>query len=444
MTLWNEKEIAQALKTEFAFKFEAKRVVIDSRKVQKGDLFVAIKGENFDGNEYATEAIKKGAVAAIISDEKYKTDKTILAKDGLFALERLAYTRRKNSNAKIIGVTGSNGKTTVKELLAKIFEDYYSVHKTEGNLNNHIGLPLTLANMPSNTKIAILEMGMSGSGEISHLSRIAHPDIGIITNIGFAHIEFFKNQEGIARAKAEIFDWLKVDGVAVIPMDSEFFNLVKEIAEGNGVTNILSFGNKINNPIKKDNGKISAHIIMERYEIDEEKCKQFHLNNILVALSVAAEVGVDVDDAIESINQMNVFEGRGSSFKHNKTGATIINDAYNASPESMKAALNLLKETECEGNKIAVLGDMLELGHHSEDLHKELLGYIQDFKLVFLFGKNMRLLSSSLNAKHFESVDEITNALKLQLKKGDLALIKGSNGSKMWKIVDDLKNDNQS
>jgi len=444
MSLWNNEEVAIALNTEIKFQFDAERVVIDSRKVKEGDLFVAIKGENFDGNEYASQAIKDGAVAAIISDEKFTAGKTILAKDGIFALERLAYNRRKKSNAKIIGVTGSVGKTTVKELLASIFVDYYSVHKTEGNLNNHIGLPLSMSNMPLDTKIGIFEMGMSGPNEISHLSRIAHPDIAVVTNVGLAHIEFFESgykngQEGIARAKAEIFDWLKVGGVAVIPADTQYFKLIEEIAESSGVTDIRSFGAKINNPIKSDSGDISIHVILERYNISEKVCREFNLNNILASLTIAGEIGVDIDDAIEAISNLKPFEGRGNKFNHS-CGATIINDAYNASPESMVNALVKLSSEKIKGKKFAVLGDMLELGEDSKKYHVGLDEYLDDIDVVYVAGENQKSLSEiNKKVQYFDNVEEIQNELEKQLNDGDVCLIKGSNGSKMWKVVEHLQ-----
>lgn len=439
MTLWNNEQVALALNAEIKFQFKAARVVIDSRKVQKGDLFVAIKGNNFDGNEYAKDAISKGAVAAVISDEAYANDKTILTKSGVYALERLAYQRRKNASAKIIAITGSVGKTTVKELLAAIFSDYYKVHKTEGNFNNHIGLPLSIANMPLDTKIGIFEMGMNAAGEISNLSRIAHPDIAVITNIGTSHIEFFDSKEGIAKAKAEIFEWLKVDGMAVIPTDTDYFPLMEEIAENNGVTNIMSFGTKINNPRVTDEGNISAHIIMERHEIPQEKCREFNLNNILASLTIAGEIGVDIDDAIESIKALEPVDGRGRKFQHS-SGAIIINDAYNASPESMRNALTNLVDEDASGAKIAVLGDMLELGKDAAKYHSDLLEYLSAIDVVYLHGEFMKGLSNLKNSIYFESLDELQNELLKQLKSGDIALIKGSNGSKMWKVVEYLKN----
>lgn len=443
MSLWNNTQIAEALNAEINFEFSANRVVTDSRNIQKGDLFVALKGDNFDGNEYAKQALEQGAVAAIISNESANMDgKTIMAKNGIYALERLAYHRRKKSKAKIIGITGSVGKTTVKELLYTILSDYYKTHKTEGNLNNHIGLPLSIANMPEDTKIGIFEMGMSAAGEISNLSRIANPDIGIITNIGTSHIEFFDSQEGIAHAKAEIFDWLKIDGTAVIPADSKYFSIIEEIAEDNGVTNILSFGKKINNPQVIDDQTISAHITLERYNIPLEKCREFNLNNILASLTIASEIGIDIDDAVESISAMNAFEGRGNKFTHEKSGAIIINDAYNASPESMKNALQNLENetTQDNGNKIAILGDMLELGKNTKQYHLDLAEYCTNIDTIYLHGENMEHIAGNLsNAQYFDNLDDLQTNLESNLKQGDIALIKGSNGSKMWKIVKNLQ-----
>jgi len=441
MSLWCSKKISEALSVEIDFEFQCEGVSIDSRNIQKGDLFVAIKGDNFDGNKYADQAIENGAVAAIISDEKYASKNSIFFEEGgIYALERLAYHRRKNSSAKVIAITGSVGKTTVKELLAEIFKDYYKIHKTEGNYNNHIGLPLTLARMAEDTKIAILEMGMSGKGEISHLSRVARPDIGLITNIGTAHIEFFDSQEGIAHAKSEIFDWLKVDGVAVIPADSQFFPILEEAAENNGVTNILTFGKKVNNPVRIPGAKISAHIITERYEFLEETSLEFNLSNILAVLTIAAEIGVDVDGAIESISNFENIEGRGNKFKL-KTGANIVNDSYNASPESMHYALTKLSNENNFTRKVAVLGEMLELGEQSKNFHTELQNNFDNIDLIYAVGDSFSDIKHQ-NFKLYPSIDELKSELFKQLTDGDIVLIKGSNGSKMWKLAKDLKEAN--
>lgn len=442
MAFWNNKNIAEFLNVEIPFTFSAKRISTDSRFIQKGDLYIALKGENHDGNKFAEDAIKKGAVAAIIDNAEFKNIKsTILVEDTLQALQRLAYKRRRNTKAKFIAITGSVGKTTAKELLAHILSKYYRVHATEGNFNNHIGLPLTIVNMPEDSQFAVVEMGMNHSGEISDLCRIAHPHISGITWVSEAHIQNFDDGiEGITRAKGEIMEFLIPDGAVFIPADNENFALLEEIAEANGISDILSFG-KFANEYEEIDDNISAIILDQKITFPKILCERFVDNNILFALNITAYLNLDLDDAVAALLELKPVKGRGAEISH-KSGAVIIDDSYNASPESMKKALgNLVKK---EGRKIAVLGEMKELGNTSKKYHESLSEHLAGVDVLVTCGKDMELLHKKAKGRikessHYEDYKKAGEAVKMLLKKGDVALIKGSHSSNMWKLVEELQ-----
>ncbi|MDX1949176.1 MAG: UDP-N-acetylmuramoyl-tripeptide--D-alanyl-D-alanine ligase [Rickettsiales bacterium] len=441
--MWNEKNIAEYLGCEVKLKFNSDKISIDSRKIEKGDIYLGLKGEVHNGNKFAEDALKKGAVAVIIDDENYAhLEKTILVADSLKALQRLAYKKRRNSKAKFIGVTGSVGKTTAKELLAKILSSYYRVHWTQGNLNNHIGLPLTIVNMPENTQYAVLEMGMNHAGEISDLCRIAHPHIAGITWVSEAHIENFSDGlEGIARAKAEILEFLVPDGCGVIPADNQFYEMLTEIAEENGISDLLSFG-KVACECSDEGDFITANIVDQIVNIPKNLCEYFVENNILFALTIAAYIGLDLEDAIEAIKELKPVKGRGAEIQL-KNGAVVIDDSYNASPESMKKALANLSKKQGYTRKIAILGDMKELGKHSKEYHESLAEHLKNIDFLITCGADMKYLSTKAKGKikeikHFKDYQECLGEINNILKKGDIALIKGSHSSNMYKLVEAL------
>ncbi len=441
--MWNEKNIAEYLGAEVKvkFKFNSNKISIDSRNINKGDIYLALKGEIHDGNKFAEDAISKGAVAVIIDNKNYAhLEKSILVQDGLKALQRLAYKKRRNSKAKFIGITGSVGKTTAKELLAKILSSYYRVHFTQGNLNNHIGLPLTIVNMPEDTQYAVLEMGMNHAGEISDLCRIAHPHISGITWVSEAHIEnFSEGLIGIAKAKAEILEFLVPDGCGVIPADNQFFDLLTEIAEENGISNLFSFG-KIACECAEENGFITANIVDQIVNIPKNLCEDFVLNNILFVLTISAYIGLDLEDAIESLKELKPVKGRGAEIQL-KSKLIIIDDSYNASPESMKKALQNLSGKNSYNRRIAILGDMKELGKYSKKYHESLSDYLENIDVLITCGEAMQNLHKKSKGKvkelfHYADYQECFSNINNFLKDGDIALIKGSHSSNMYKLVE--------
>lgn len=435
---WNNINLNKALGIDISFKFEGRRVITDSRKIEKNDIFFALRGENFDGNKFAVEAIEKGASAAVVDDKNIKHEKFIQVENTLAALQKIAKWRRKNSKAKFIAITGSVGKTGTKEMLFAALSTKYKTYHSEGNFNNHIGLPLTLANMPDDIEYAVLEMGMNHAGEISELVRIGKPHISGITWIGEAHIENLGSRENIAKAKAEIFEWMANPSSAVIPADNDFFELLHELAEANNVTNIISFGKIINHVKKTKNGVLanfSEEIIIPNSVIEDQV-----LNNVLLVLSICDICDIDLKSAISSIEKLGAYKGRGQKIKL-KNGAVIIDDSYNASPTSMKLALEKFADEKAE-RKIAVLGEMKELGEFSKKYHEQIADYIKNVDLVLTCGNDMQFLHDRLDrkikSKYFENHQKLTEFLKAKLKKGDMALIKGSHGSNMYKVVSAL------
>ncbi len=446
--MWSSKNISEYLGLEIPFSFEAKRISIDTRDLEKGDLYIALRGENHDGNKFAEDAVKKGAAAVIIDNPAFQGVKnSIMVKDCLEALQRLAYKKRRNTKAKFIAITGSVGKTTAKELISHVLSQYYRVYATKGNLNNHIGLPLTIVNMPDDTQYAVVEMGMNHKGEISDLCRIAHPHIAGITWVSEAHIENFdEGIEGIAKAKAEIMEFLVPDGAVFIPSDNNNFGLLEEIAEENGVSDIISFG-RLANEYEEVDENISAIVIDQKVIFPKILCERFVDNNVLFALNIASYLSLDLDEAVSALMELQPVKGRGGEIQH-KSGAIIIDDSYNASPESMKKALLNLVNRKAEGRKIAVLGDMKELGKNSKKYHESLNEYLTGVDFLITCGKDMQHLhekakmhSKQNNIKelqHFEGWQKLSEVLPLVLRKGDVVLIKGSHGSNMWKVVDGL------
>lgn len=443
MKLWNERQLSEALKQEIHFQFEASSVTTDTRNIKVGEIFVALKGENFDGNKFCVDAIKKGAVAVICDDaEIAKTNnKIILVENSLKALFKIAKTRRKTAKAKIIAITGSVGKTTTKELTRDILLQKYKVHSTIGNLNNHIGVPLTLANMPIDTEFAVIEMGMNHADEISYLSSIALPDIAVITWIAENHIEYLGSLENIAKAKAEIYEWLKRSGSAIAPSDSDYFQLISEIIDSNGITNSFSFGRDCNN-VFNNGAEYEFNIDEDEFSINVPISDELVLNNILCALTICKVAGVDISKTKKIIENFKPVKGRGEVLKL-KNGAKIIDDSYNASPTSMVKALKNLTNQKSE-RKIAVLGNMLELGKNSQKYHEEISNYLTGINEVYTVGNFMKFLSKklpkNLKNKHFDDYKSAYEFLNNYLKKSDLVLIKGSHGSNLWKLVEELKN----
>ncbi len=480
MSLWNKNELLESLKSQIIkHNFESieieniSKVTIDSRKTDKNSLFIALKGENQDGNNFLHQIIDNGCTIAIISDatiyENYQYDKIklILVKDSLVSLNLLAQYSRQRSNALIIGITGSVGKTTSKEILKLTLNQYKKTFANEGNLNNHIGMPLSLANLDSSYEIAIFEMGMNHFGEISFLSNIAKPHIAIITNIGTAHLEFFKNQQEIALAKSEIFDHL-TNFKEQIPQiilngDNEFYHFLKEIAIKKYAQNVKISSYGINNSndyniIKIDDKKIDkVNIVASIRKNNLNQLHEYQLNtnnqaiiyNSLIALAVIDNIGLEPKIGLAKLLEFKLTAGRGllsEIFIDNKN-ITIIDDSYNSSLASIDVGLsnaNKIKQSLHKKRLIAIIGDMLELGEKSTDIHLQAMELISQHSvdLAILVGKETNNASKYLqNVKYinFNNSTEASQEILKYIENEDIIYIKGSRGIKLEEIIKKLQ-----
>ena len=420
-------------------KFHA--ISINSKKIKKDDIFIAIKGLNFDGHDYINEAFKNGAIAAIISDEEKISKNTILVNDTKKSLADISSLFLMKFKPFVIGITGSNGKTTTKELIKSILDSNYGTNKilaTQANYNNDIGLPLTIFNLNSEHSHIVIEMGMNHPKEISYLANIAPPNFAVITNIGEAHIENFKNREAIANEKKDILRNLKAEGIAILPKDSEFFNfLVKDLKN----VKVLSFG------MRKD-ADISCELLNHKkiliktpkydLEIKSKLLGHNNISNILAAVTCAYQLKINPTKIKEGIENITPIPSR-LELKEGKKRAAIIDDTYNANPSSFLSAIEVLNEFP--GKKILVIGDMAELGENSRIYHQELSRSIKETKIDITLGlgKYTKEIITLLgrNNSWFRSKDDLVKHLYACMK-GSTILVKGSRSMKMEEVVKKL------
>ena len=430
------------MKTEQLYNLfkESKGVSTDSRTVGKGQIFFALWGDTYNGNKFASEALARGAKCVVIDDPLFENGNTILVDDCLFELQALAAHVRKEMNVPVLAITGTNGKTTTKELLAAILAKKFKVHSTKGNLNNHIGVPLTILSAPADIEMLIIEMGASHISEIRTLCLIAKPDYGIITNIGNAHIEGFGSMDGIIKTKIELYEHLrKVNGVALYndkdPLLSEkIFKLVNRAVPFSDPTGI----ELLVEPVQSDlNLKIVITYLHHIYNLNTNLFGSFNLENIRAAVATGLFLGVEIKDIIEAVEKYQPANNR-SQVKITKNN-TLICDSYNANPTSMRLALNSFIGLNAK-QKAVILGDMLELGEKSEEEHLKILKVLQsDFAgQVFLVGQVFQKISTKSVFKTFTNVDKLIEFLKVEPVKGNTILIKGSRGIKLERIYDVL------
>jgi UDP-N-acetylmuramoyl-tripeptide--D-alanyl-D-alanine ligase len=425
------------MKTELLFRLfkESTGVSTDSRTVGKGQLFFALWGENYNGNKYAAEALAQGASCAVIDDPLFESDNTILVDDCLLELQALAAHFRKELNVPVLAITGTNGKTTTKELLAAILSRKFKVHYTKGNLNNHIGVPLTILSAPVDTEMLIVEMGASHIGEIRTLCLIAKPDYGLITNIGNAHIEGFGSVEGVVKAKTELYEHLrKVNGVALYndkdPLLSEkIFKIINRAVPFSDPTGIEL---TIKPELSDLNLRISINYLHQRYNISTNLFGNYNLENVRAAVATGLFLGIDMPDIVDAVEKYQPANNR-SQIKIT-TNNTLICDSYNANPTSMNLALSSFASITA-GRKIVILGDMLELGDKSEEEHRKVLKMLETSSIekVFLVGPVFSKISTDSGFKSFVNVDKLMDFLKAEPLKGHTILIKGSRGMRLEK-----------
>lgn len=399
----------------------------DTRKIRKGAIFFALKGDNFNGNEFAEEALKNGANYVVIDEEKYKTDsKTILVENVLETLQKLANFHRKQLSIPIISLTGSNGKTTTKELINAVLSKKYVTTATTGNLNNHIGVPITLLSMTPKTEIGIVEMGANHLKEIEFLCKIAEPTYGLITNFGKAHLEGFGSVEGVIKAKSELYDFLRLNkGTVFINTDDEL-----QVKQAAGI-NTIEFSN---NSIKFLEANPFVKVEFKNTLIESNLIGKYNYNNIAVAVAVGNYLDIsetDIKIAIENyipVNNRSQLIQKGSN--------KIILDAYNANPSSMQAALENFAQLKDE-NKVVFLGDMFELGKDSKMEHEKIANLVAscNFSKVFLIGKAFSTTGAK-NAFVSESYESFKNSTNYSNINNATILIKGSRGMALERLLD--------
>ncbi len=466
--MWDAVKLKKALKDNFLeskinISCAAKEVIIDSRQKTNNGLFIALIGENNDGHNYLKQAFNNGAIGAIVQKipEQFKKDsRLILVKDTNKSLIDLANYSRSIFKGTIIGVTGSVGKTSIKEMLKSILSSKNKVFANYGNLNNHFGLPLSLCNLPENYDYGILEMGMNNLGEINFLSKIAKPNIAIISSVVAAHIGNFKNEQEIALAKSEIFNGLTNNGHIILNKDNKHYDFLISQALKNNIkqSNIISFGkNKDSNILLESFNAISPTASQVNISINQKKIG-YTINNIneatiinsLVSIGVLTALKENIDNYLPSFNKLTTPKGRGNIIKttHNNISLTIIDDSYNANLTSVIAGLKFLsnlKEQNPNSRTIAIIGDMLELGDKAIIEHKSIAKYIDQFNIdkVLLVGKLTKNIIPQLKKEkfisHFENSSNLANNINNIVKNNDILLIKGSRGTKMEVIIDNLK-----
>ena len=430
----------------------------DDRKIKKGDTFVGIKGENFDGNTFFEKALEKGAKVCILQGEepakekltKYQDIAIVMVKDTIEAIGKLAAYKRSLYKIPVVAVTGSVGKTSTKDMIASVVAQKYKVKKTQGNFNNHIGLPFTILSLKDEEAL-VVEMGMNHFGEIRYLTKIAKPTIAVITNIGTSHIGNLGSRENILKAKLEILEGLEAKGRIVINEDNDLLHSWHEKNKGK---NILSFGIEekanlvpYNIQIAAEESQYCIDVEGKTYQVKVPISGKHFIYNSCAAMAVGRILSIPMEQILQGIATFELTKKRMETILLNN-GSWLINDSYNASLDSMVAALSYLKEVPGK-RKIAVLGDMLELGEYAETLHREVGKEVVKNKIDILLtvgtlGKLIADEAEELGMKKdkilsFENNQEIILYLKEQMQKGDIILLKASNAMKLSQIAEELQ-----
>ncbi|BCD05115.1 TPA: UDP-N-acetylmuramoyl-tripeptide--D-alanyl-D-alanine ligase [Bacillus cereus] len=421
-------------------------VCIDSKNMKEGNLFVPIIRVK-DGHEYVKEAMDNGAIASLWKKSYGSPPKgipIIFVDDTLFALQQLAQFYRREINVKVIGITGSNGKTTVKDIIEGILRSTYRVHKTKGNFNSQIGLPLTILEMKRDTEFLILEMGMSEKGQIRNLSRIAQPDVAVITMIGQSHLETLGSRKEIAKAKLEIIDGLRENGLFLYNGDEPLLSRNNKTSS----VNCKTFGEKDTNDLFPTNVQLDEYGV--HFKLNNTKIQydvplhgKHNILNAIVGIVVGQFYKVPTEKIQEALQQINITQMR-FQFLTAKTGFTIINDAWNASPSSMKAAIETLQKLNAYEKKMIVIGDMLELGKEAKTYHREIGKMLNEesIQYVFTYGALSEIVAEEARKNYhtgkvqsFDNKDEIAEEVLKIITKNDVVLLKGSRGMALEEIV---------
>ena len=437
-------------------------ISIDSRTVQPGDAFFAIRGDRFDGHRFVGAAAGHGATVAVVASDQLAglgrmTIPLVVVSDVLEALQDLARASRARSTARIAAVTGSVGKTSTKEMLGHVLGAQGATHFSPASFNNHWGVPLTLSRMPADSRFAVFEIGMNHAGEITPLVAQVRPHVAIITNIEAVHLEFFPDGvDGITRAKAEIFSGVEPGGSVILNGDSPQFERLALLAMDAGINNVLSFGTGRDADarlealdMQADHSRVSARILDQQIEFTIGAPGRHLVQNALSVLLAVAQLGGDASEAATALGNLTAPKGRGARHELaiGQGHVTLIDESYNASPTSMRAAITVLAQarTAGAGQRIAVLGDMRELGEDTLQLHAELVEPLVTAGIdrVYLSGTSMlalwEVLPEPMRGHYAETANELEAILLDEIAAGDVVMVKGSNGSRMAPIVEALK-----
>ena len=425
------------IKSIYSLFIQCDGVSTDSRKCPKDSMFIALKGDNFDGNVFVENAIESGCKFALTCDEQRANNKTIFyVPDTLVALQQLASYHRQQMNATVIAITGTNGKTTTKELTSAVMKAKFGddVINTEGNLNNHIGVPLTLLRIKTHHKYAIVEMGANHPGEIKTLADIALPDYGLITNVGTAHILGFGSFEGVIKTKCELYDNLKMHNGTIFVNGSNH-NIFPKSEGANRIVYGVD-GSSLNASVESADPFLKVKF-SNGYSAQTNLIGAYNLENVMAAACVGSHFGVDMPTIVSALENYKPSNNR-SQFISTSSNKLIV-DAYNANPTSMKAALDNFISLKSDSEKALILGDMLELGKDSEAEHGKIVEMIaaSGIKKVMLVGQNFASVAKN-GMSTFKNVDELIPVLTDNKLNGCLILIKGSNSMKLTKVVEYL------
>lgn len=422
-------------------------VSIDSRDIKSQNLFIPFKGEHVDGHQYVAQALRDGAGASFYQKGTFLDENVegpiIWVDDTLTALQQLAKAYLEFVNPQVIAVTGSNGKTTTKDMIESVLKPQFKVKKTQGNYNNEIGMPLTILELDIDTEISILEMGMSGFHEIEFLSNLAEPDIAVITNIGESHMQDLGSREGIAKAKSEITVGLKPGGLFIYDGDEP---LLKPYVNQLSNVDLVSIGkhstNSLVSQIESINNDGIAFTINEEERFELPILGEHNMKNATIAIAVGKRMKLSYDTIFNNLREVQLTGMRMQQY-HTSDNSLVINDAYNASPTSMKAAIDTL--AVMNGRKILVLGDVLELGPNSQIMHEQVGEYLngKDIDTLFTFGEESQYISNVGNQyvnhmEHFENKQKLIETIKTYVQPEDKVLVKGSRGMKLEEVVESL------
>ena len=412
-------------------------VTTDSRDCPEGSLFFALKGESFDGNAYAAAALEKGCSYAVIDEERYFTDeRTILVDDVLTTLQQLARHHRRALALPIVGVTGTNGKTTTKELISAVLSRRYKVHYTQGNFNNHIGVPKTLLQLTAEHEMAVVEMGANHPGEIRTLVNIAEPDAGIITNVGMAHLEGFGSFEGVKRTKGELYDFLRQKEQSIVFLNHDNEHL-RQMAQG---LHTICYGTKADPSLAVEGQVIGCSPYLnfrwranggEWYEVHTHLIGAYNIDNMLAAACIGRHYGV-ADSEINAALSNYIPTNNRSQLTHTATNHLVV-DAYNANPTSMAAAISNFRLMEVP-HKMAIIGQMGELGAVSQTEHQRVIQMLEEASLeeVWLVGDLWHGIDHHF--RHFDDVEQVKAEIERQSPTGKYILIKGSNANRLYQL----------